>query len=74
MFGYEAVMRAISLSLDRESRERELVSRFFAVGSGRVLPAFALEKGFERTFERIGDLQLDCPNVKEVSESLFVEV
>ena len=65
LFGYEAVMRAISLSLDRESRERELVSRFFAVGSGRVLSAFALEKGFERTFERIGDLQLDCPNVKE---------
>ena len=66
LFGYEAVMRAISLSLDRDDKERELVSRFFAVGHGIALSSFALEKGFEKTFERIGDLKLDCPGVESV--------
>ena len=69
LFGYEAVMRAISLSLDRDDKERELVSRFFAVGHGIALSSFALEKGFEKTFERIEDLKLDCPSVETVRPS-----
>lgn len=64
LFGYVAVMRAISLSLDRGDKERELVSRFFAVGHGIALSSFALEKGFEKTFERIEDLKLDCLSVE----------
>ena len=66
LFGYVAVMRAISLSLDRDDKERELVSRFFAVGHGIALSSFALEKGFEKTFERIEDLKLDCLSVETV--------
>ena len=67
LFNYETVLRAISLSLDRGDKEREMVSRFFAEAHGQELSSFAFEKGFEMCFERISDLQLDCPNVKEVS-------
>ena len=66
LFNYETVLRAISLSLDRGDKEREMVSRFFAEAHGHELSSFAFEKGFEMCFERISDLQLDCPNVKEV--------
>lgn len=66
MYNYEAVLRAISLSLDRGDKEREMISRFFAEAHGREISAFAFEKGFEKVFERISDLQLDCPDVKEV--------
>ena len=67
LFNYETVLRAISLSLDRGDKEREMISRFFAEAHGQELSSFAFEKGFEVCFERISDLQLDCPNVKGVS-------
>lgn len=66
LFAYEIVMRSISLSLDRGDRERELVSRLFAVGCGSILSEFSITKGFEKLFSRINDLSLDCPNAKTV--------
>ena len=66
LFAYEIVMRSISLSLDRGDRERELVSRLFAVGCGSILSEFSITKGFEKLFSRVSDLSLDCPNARNV--------
>ena len=64
LYGYVVVMRSISLAVDRGPKEKELVSRLFSVGFGYVLSSFAMTKGFEKLFERISDLQLDCPDIK----------
>ena len=65
-FAYEIVMRSGSLSLDRDDRERELVSRLFAVGCGSIVSEGSFTLGFEKLFSRVNDLVLDCPNVREV--------
>lgn len=43
-FHYELVKRAISMSLDRTERERELVSRFLSTAYPDVLPTEQLGK------------------------------
>lgn len=58
-------MRAISLALDRGPKEKELVSRLFSVGFSHYLSLFQVTKGFEKLFERLPDLRLDCPHVAD---------
>ena len=43
-FHYELVKKAISMSLDRTERERELVSRFLSTAYPEVLPTEQLGK------------------------------
>lgn len=58
-------MRSISLAVDRGSKEKELVSRLFSVGFSHYLSLFQVTKGFEKLFERLSDLRLDCPHIDD---------
>lgn len=60
-YHYDIVKRAISLSLDRAERERELISKFFSAAYPKVLSTDQLGKGFERVFEFVDDLEIDAP-------------
>ena len=65
LYRYQVVMRAISLAVDRGSKEKELVSRLFSVGFSHYLSLFQVTKGFEKLFERLSDLRLDCPHIAD---------
>ena len=65
LYRYQVVMRAISLAMDRGSKEKELVSRLFSVGFSHYLSLFQVTKGFEKLFERLSDLRLDCPHIAD---------
>lgn len=61
-YHYEVVKKSISMSLDRAERERELVSKFLSEAYGaELLSTDTLGKGFERLFEMMDDLEIDCP-------------
>eukprot|EP00615_Pteridomonas_danica_P003059 CAMPEP_0114333566 /NCGR_PEP_ID=MMETSP0101-20121206/3840_1 /TAXON_ID=38822 ORGANISM="Pteridomonas danica, Strain PT" /NCGR_SAMPLE_ID=MMETSP0101 /ASSEMBLY_ACC=CAM_ASM_000211 /LENGTH=272 /DNA_ID=CAMNT_0001464627 /DNA_START=45 /DNA_END=860 /DNA_ORIENTATION=- len=61
-YHYEVIKKSISLSLDRNERERELISKFLSYGYGNELfPMDCIGKGFERIFESIDDLEIDVP-------------
>jgi len=65
MLHYEFVRRAITLAMERNARERELVSVALSELYGqRVLLAEHCGKGFERLFEVADDLTLDIPEAK----------
>lgn len=61
VFHFEFVKRAITMSMDFKDRERELVSRILSTFSSDVLRRHDIGKGFERVFEQLDDLVLDCP-------------
>ena len=65
-YHYEIVKRAISLSLDRSDRERELVSKFLSAAHPKTLPVEQLGKGFERVFEFVDDLEIDVPGASDI--------
>ena len=62
-FNYEFVKRAISMSLDRRNREREMVSQLLATlhGEGQFLKSDDIADGFLGLFEQMDSLRLDCP-------------
>jgi len=64
-FHYEVVKRAISQAIDRNNRERELVSRLISEGYPHVLRSGDIMKGFKRLFEIVEELQLDVPKANE---------
>mmetsp|Transcript_15784 Transcript_15784/g.60087 ORF Transcript_15784/g.60087 Transcript_15784/m.60087 type:complete len:487 (-) Transcript_15784:145-1605(-) len=63
-YSYEVVKRAISFSLDKRERERELVSKLINFLYPTTLASKAVCKGFERLFELADELALDVPNAK----------
>lgn len=71
-YHYEFVKRAISLSLDRKERERELVSRLLSELYPRMITSEHIAKGFERLFEMQEDLLLDIPSASKDLEAFLV--
>merc|ERR1719240_365592 len=66
-FHHEVVRKAISMSLDHGSRERELVSRLLCrLGIDQVLTPEDFHTGFTRLLSSVeDDLQLDCPDAPQ---------
>src|SRR3546814_6665945 len=52
------------MSLDRNDRERELVSRLLSAGYPTVLYSAHVAQGFERLLELADELELDAPQAK----------
>lgn len=69
--GYELVKRSVSVSMDRGSRERELVSKMLASVSGRGITREEMSKGFEILLQRVEDLAIDVPRVLEYLSSFL---
>ena len=65
-FHYELVKRAVTMSLDKSDRERELASRLISTLYPEVLPMAQVGKGFERLFELADDLELDNPEAHKM--------
>lgn len=66
-FNYEFVKRAISMSLDRRNREREMVSQMIAIlCESNFLRSEDIADGFIGLFEQISELKLDCPNAERL--------
>ena len=71
-YHFDVVKRAISLSLDRTGRERELVSKLFCAARERAcLSIDQLGKGFERVFEFVDDMELDAPGATDIVASFL---
>jgi len=60
-YHHEIVKRSISLSLDRNDRERELVSKLLNAAHPSLLAAKHLQTGFTRLFEIADELEIDVP-------------
>jgi programmed cell death protein 4 len=71
-YHYEFVKRAISLSLDRKEREKELVSRLLSDLYPKCIDSNHISKGFERLFEMQEDLSLDIPSAPKDLEAFLV--
>jgi len=71
-YHYELVKRAISMSLDRKEREKELVSRLLSDLYPKVINSEHIGKGFERLFEMQEDLSLDIPSASKDLEAFLV--
>lgn len=65
-FHYELVKRAVTMSMDKSDRERELASRLISNLYPDVLPMDQVGKGFERLFELADDLELDNPDAHKM--------
>eukprot|EP00941_MAST-03F_sp_MAST-3F-sp1_P002098 g2098.t1 len=65
VFHYEFVKKAITLSMDKSGREREMVCRLLSdlYGLG-TLSSNQVGKAFERLFEQADDLELDAPDFR----------
>jgi programmed cell death protein 4 len=66
-FHFEFVKRAISMSMDRKDKERELVSKLFSAlfeYDRGLLSTNQIGKGFERIFEVVDDLEIDIPKAR----------
>ncbi len=60
----EVVKKAISLSLDKNPKERELVSKLLTYLHPFPLDDFDVEKGFEILLESLEDLCIDIPDAR----------
>ena len=63
-YHYEFVKRAITMSMDRKDKEREMVSRLLSFLYPGTLTTDHIGKGFERLFEVADDLEIDVPGAK----------
>lgn len=64
---YEVVRRLIASALERNARECELSSRALtALRDHGLFTVDDMAKGFERVFELQDDLELDCPQAKDL--------
>lgn len=61
VFHYEVVKRAITMSMDKHEKEREMISRLLSELYPDVLKTPEVGKGFERILELADDLELDIP-------------
>ena len=69
-FHPDVVKRAVSISLDKNSRERELVSRLLTCLHPNPLSDKDMEKGFNILLDSMDDL---CTDVPEATVSLLIE-
>ena len=58
--------RIINKSCDKGDKERELVSQLLSALYPDVMSSNMIGKGFERLFEIIDEIELDCPNAKNI--------
>lgn len=63
-FHPEIVKKAISLSCDKEPRERELTSQLLTCLHPEPLSDAGMKRGFEMLLESVEDLTIDIPDVK----------
>lgn len=70
-YSYEFVKRLINISLDKTDRERELVSQLLSTLYPDVLSANIIGKGFERLFEIVDEITIDCPHAKSALSSFL---
>lgn len=64
-YAYELVKRAISMSLDRTDKEREMISKLISYSYPDILSTNSIGKGFERLFEIADELEKDVPAARE---------
>lgn len=65
-FNYEVVKRAITMSMDKHDKERELTSRLLSALYLDGLTAGQVHMGFRRVLLLAGDLQIDIPTAKNM--------
>lgn len=65
-YSYEFVKRLINMSLDKDDRVRESVSKLMSDLYPDVLSSNMIGKGFERLFEIVDEVEKDAPNVRNV--------
>lgn len=70
-YSYEFVKRLINSSIDRTDHEREQVSRLLSCLYPDTLSSSMIEKGFERLFEIIDEIELDAPLAKTMVASFL---
>lgn len=70
-FHFELVKRAMTMSMDKRDRERELTSKLLSALYGKTLTMEQIGKGFERLFELYTELVKDIPDaVKLIAQFL----
>ncbi|KAF1326190.1 Programmed cell death protein, partial [Globisporangium splendens] len=65
-FNYEVVKRAITISMDKNDKERELVSRLLSELYLNGLTPSQISMGFRRVLLLAEDLQIDIPTAKSM--------
>jgi len=65
-FHHEFIKLAVSLSLDKSNRERELTSVLLSCVYSDVIDADKIIQGFDSLLDRIEDLSLDIPNITDL--------
>ncbi|KAJ0400018.1 hypothetical protein P43SY_004668 [Pythium insidiosum] len=65
-FKYEVVKRAITMSMDKNDKEREMVSRLLSELYLNGLTPSQIATGFRRVLLHADDLQIDIPNAKNM--------
>ena len=60
----EIIKKAVSLSLDKTSREKELISRLFSVLHPSILSDNDVSSGFQVLVDSVDDLCIDAPDAK----------
>jgi len=65
-YTYEFVKRIINKSCDKGDKERELVSQLLSALYPDTMSSNMIGKGFERLFEIIDEIEIDCPNAKNI--------
>jgi len=63
---YEVIKRAINISLDKQNRERELVSKMISESYPEIFSTSVVSKGFERLFEIIEEVNKDVPGASDM--------
>jgi len=60
------VKKAIVMSLDKGSYERELISQLLSAFYNSVIPADKIAQGFQLVLDSINDIVLDCPDAADL--------
>jgi programmed cell death protein 4 len=60
------VKRLINMSMDKDDRERELVSQLLSALYPDIFSSNAIGKGFERLFEIVDEIEKDAPAAKVI--------
>jgi hypothetical protein len=67
----EIIKKAISLSLDKNSREKELVSRLLSTLHPTILTESDVSNGFQVLLDGLPDLCIDAPDAKVRTKHRF---
>jgi programmed cell death protein 4 len=65
-YSYEFVKRGINMSLDKNDRERERMSKLLSAGYPDTFSSSTIGKGFERLFEMVDDIEIDAPQCRDM--------